>query len=238
MFLKVPTCNQVVCVGLVITLVLGLPSSSLLVRRADNTTCGPNIYCLPRANDTWTMSGVGVIRWNSVYPTFLVQGYVDIRLYDVTDLRNPVLVQLNTTNGDGYRSLYLDPDLQPPIFAPMMNRAANATVIKIFRLLITVAGDDITNKEYGPLFFIQEPPTAVKAVTEASPAPSTTSITPTVTLSYPVISTPVPAQNPIRNGSQSQGISPGAIAGISVGCVAVLVAAGIYPFCAVIVQHL
>ncbi|KAK9708729.1 hypothetical protein K7432_009463 [Basidiobolus ranarum] len=208
-------------------------SNSQLIRRADTSVCGPDIYCLPKTNDTWVMSSVEVIRWNSEYPTFAVQGTVDIRLYDVTDMRKPVLERLNTTNGKGYMNLTLDPNLQPPIFAPVLNRPKNFTAIRMYCFLITVAGDDIVNKPNGPYFYIQDPPPLSEALPSVAPIPSATVPTDSTNTATPDPPIPIPIDTSNQKDSYyhgSMGLTSGAIAGISIGCVSVLAAAGIYLF--------
>ncbi|ORY00638.1 hypothetical protein K493DRAFT_335288 [Basidiobolus meristosporus CBS 931.73] len=203
-------------------------SNTRLDRRADVTVCGPEIYCLPKLNDTWVMSTVGVVRWNSEYPTFVVQGAVDIRLYDVTDMRKPVLEQLNVTNGNGYMNLFLDPNLQPPIFAPVPNRPKNSTASRMYCFLVTVAGDDIVNKPNGPYFFIQDPPSSNSSLDSVSTTISVPSSTDVMATRTPDLPIPIDTSNNLSNsGQRSTGLTSGAIAGISVGCVSVFAAAGI-----------
>ncbi|KAK9729638.1 hypothetical protein K7432_000156 [Basidiobolus ranarum] len=234
MHIKASFCSYVISFFLVIIFGSGQNSFfsySQIVQRDDTSVCGPEIYCLPKRNETWTMSTVGVIRWYPKYPTFVVQDRVDVRLYDVTDLRKPVLERLNTTNGDGYMYLELDPNLQPPIFAPVLNRPKNYTAQRIFCFSITPAGDTTVGNLNGPYFYIQDPPPLNESTLTTSTTLSTVIPTYTTMTSQPESSTPISTNTPNQVNSkrkpESVGLSSGAIAGISVGSIAVLVAAGI-----------
>ncbi|KAK9710778.1 hypothetical protein K7432_008223 [Basidiobolus ranarum] len=115
--------------------------------------CGPDIYCLPKFNTTWTMGSVGLLRWNSNYPTFKVQGHVDIRLYEMTNPRKPVKEWLDITNDEGLWSVKLDH--ASGIFPEYFKRPKNTTVVRNYRFLVTVKDDALEGRQKGPIFNIE-----------------------------------------------------------------------------------
>ncbi|ORY03793.1 hypothetical protein K493DRAFT_334152 [Basidiobolus meristosporus CBS 931.73] len=131
-----------------------IPQSDLVAALTEQ--CGPDIYCLPKFNVTWTMGSVGLLRWNPNYPTFRVQGFVDIRLYEMTNTRKPVKEWLNITNEDGLWSINLDHS--SGIFPEVFRRPKNTTVTRHYRFLVTANSDPIEGKQKGPIFTIEDPP--------------------------------------------------------------------------------
>ncbi|ORX84103.1 hypothetical protein K493DRAFT_343781 [Basidiobolus meristosporus CBS 931.73] len=120
--------------------------------------CGPDIYCLPKADDTWVMGKLpsGMIRWNHNHPLFKVQGYVDVRLFEMTDTRKPVKEWINIHNNDGLLTVSLTKDTD--WFALTHGNRENTSIMRQFRFLITPHGDWAEHQPWGPIFNIEEPP--------------------------------------------------------------------------------
>ncbi|KAK9760590.1 hypothetical protein K7432_015244 [Basidiobolus ranarum] len=120
--------------------------------------CGPDIYCLPKPDETWMLGKLqsGMIRWNHNHPLFKVQGFVDVRLFEMTDTRNPVKEWINIQNNDGLLTVGLSNDIE--WFPKVQGNRENVSILRQFRLMITPHGDWSEHQPWGPIFNIEEPP--------------------------------------------------------------------------------
>ncbi|ORX88571.1 hypothetical protein K493DRAFT_77095 [Basidiobolus meristosporus CBS 931.73] len=217
---KIPSCYLLLCFTLVFLDVVCAKSVlsngvSLVARDELTEPCGPDVYCLPKTNDTWVMGSTGTLRWNQKYTTFLVQGFVDVRLYEMTDPRNPVLDWLNIPNGEGYLTVFLN---DTKIFPPVANRPFNTTAERKYQYLVTAHGYPITGQQRSPIFNIIDPPSADN-VSPASAANPTTLSTPGSTGQTEQSDGSQPRPQIMDTNSSSGRLSAGAIVGVSIGCV-------------------
>ncbi|KAK9767847.1 hypothetical protein K7432_002029 [Basidiobolus ranarum] len=102
------------------------------------------------------MGTVGLLRWNPNYPTFKVQGHVDIRLFEMTNPRKPIKEWLDITNDEGMWSIKLDH--ASGVFPEGFKRPKNTTITRHYRFLVTVRNEAIEGKQKGPIFNIEDPP--------------------------------------------------------------------------------
>ncbi|KAK9721724.1 hypothetical protein K7432_003191 [Basidiobolus ranarum] len=173
--------------------------------------CGPTVYCLPEKGDRWVVNKEYFVRWWNKYPTFLLGGYVNIKLYEATSPPTLVKQWLDITNDQGFYTVKNYPP-QFPIFPPDPTRP-NTTVTRECYFVILAPGSDESIAGKGDNFFIDDynPPANSSSPTPTKGPPTSTG------LSKSTNTNGSPQEN--YNDSSKPSLSTGAIIGIILGSI-------------------
>ncbi|KAK9723277.1 hypothetical protein K7432_002074 [Basidiobolus ranarum] len=179
--------------------------------------CGPQIYCLPTAGSQWLNGVENLLRWNYQYPTFLTEGYVNIKLYYEDDDYNPVQQWLNITNSKGLLTVVTTLTDNIRSGYPTTQNVTG----KNFFFTVSTLNDSSSRIEKGSIFSIYDIrfPYVPHSNNVVNAPASTSTSTPSSKTEISKPSASSEPQEPNLPSNEHNGLSTGAIASITIGSI-------------------